>query len=184
MQDVQTSPTGQRYLVCEAFRTTAAAGNPKYAATARVKELRAGPLVVLVLGPDGRLGAAHEVTKPVKTENTYLGEAMAGQQELLVAEAREHPSSLGYLFTQASPDNTRFNAVYLVTDRTLLGKVISRNLGNLAFGGPEPVVTDRLNVANEATRSYFYPAKLGYVLQVDFDAEAKRVELKLVKLNI
>ena len=57
-------------------------------------------------------------------------------------------------------------------------------IGNISFGETGLFTIDKIDGTSNATSSYVYPAKPGYVMMVDYLKKQSQVGMKLVKLNI
>jgi hypothetical protein len=88
-----------------------------------------------------------------------------------------------YQFTQKNDANSQFNVVYINYDKEK-GEATKKVIGNVAFGDNGQFKVDKIDGTSNATSSFLYPAKPGYVMLVDYLKKEKRMGMKLVKLNI
>ncbi|MER2999244.1 DUF6770 family protein [Pontibacter populi] len=89
-----------------------------------------------------------------------------------------------YQFTQLEKDQISFNTAYLNYRDVKNSKVDEKTLVNIIYSGEAAPVTDKMKMTlAKGIRSYVYPAKPGYVLVLNNEVEASKLEMKLVKLN-
>ncbi|UOQ97769.1 hypothetical protein MUN81_21390 [Hymenobacter sp. 5317J-9] len=88
-----------------------------------------------------------------------------------------------YQFTQKNDANSQFNVVYINYDKEK-GEATKKVIGNVAFGDNGQFKVDKIDGTSNATASYLYPAKPGYVMLVDYLKKEKKMGMKLVKINI
>nr|WP_162426579.1 DUF6770 family protein [Pontibacter pudoricolor] len=89
-----------------------------------------------------------------------------------------------YQFTQFEKDQISFNTAYLNYRDVKNSKVDEKTLVNIIYSGEAAPVTDKMKLTlAKGIRSYVYPAKPGYVLVLNNEVEASKLEMKLVKLN-
>jgi hypothetical protein len=88
-----------------------------------------------------------------------------------------------YQFMQKNDANSQFNAVYINYDKEK-GEQTKKIIGNLAFGDNGQFKLDKIDMTSNATASFLYPAKPGYLMMVEYLKKDKKVGMKLVKVNI
>jgi hypothetical protein len=87
-----------------------------------------------------------------------------------------------FQFTQSSADDKNFSVAYL--DFAKKSKTSNTSLVNVMFDYDNIFNTDNIDITpNKKSKSLTYPGKTGYNMIVDYSAEEKAMEMRLVKLN-
>lgn len=88
-----------------------------------------------------------------------------------------------YAFSSVSADRKTFDAAYVNYDRDKEegNKFV---VGNIVYNKEQKLVMDKVDISSKATSHWVMQAKPGYVCIFEYFKKAKKVEIRLEKLNI
>ena len=185
-QSIVRGANGNTYIVVEQFKIVAdgagialnvLSGNRAPA----MSKGKIANMMVFALDPDYKLTnikfyPKDESRAVVPNGGSFMGAGLLGM-------FFKSTGQFDYQFMQKNDANSQFNAVYINYDKEK-GEKTKKVIGNIAFGDNGQFKVDKIDGTSNATNSFLYPAKPGYIMLVDYLKKEKTVGMKLVKLNI
>jgi hypothetical protein len=183
-QSIVRGSNGKTYIVAEQYKVvgdglgialTALGGRSS------VSKGKIANMLVFALDPDYKLTDIKFYPKDPSVAVVPPGGGLMGAG--LLGMYFRQSGQFDYQFIQKNDANTQFNVVYINYDKEK-GEATKKIIGNVAFGDNGQFKIDKIDGTSNATSSFLYPAKPGYVMLVDYLKKEKRMGMKLVKLNI
>lgn len=172
---------GNMYLVAEQYKiVVSGAGIASKALGGKASSMKGkiGNLIIFAIDP---ADALKEVKFYEKEETDCVLPAGSGWYGGgLLGHIIKMESGFDYQFSQLNNDANNFNIAYLnFTDK---GKKTA--LVNVMLDETGSFNTDNIDITSgKRSRSFTYPAKIGYNMIVDYNDKEKLMEMRLVKLN-
>jgi hypothetical protein len=183
-QSIVRGSNGKTYIVAEQYKVvgdglgiamTALGGRSS------VSKGKIANMLVFALDPDYKLTDIKFYPKDPSVAYVPPGAGLMGTG--LLGMYFRQSGQFDYQFIQKNDANSQFNVVYINYDKEK-GEATKKIIGNVAFGDNGQFKFDKIDGTSNATASYLYPAKPGYVMLVDYLKKEKKLGMKLVKLNI
>lgn len=183
-QSIVRGSNGKTYIVAEQYKVvgdglgialTALGGGSS------VSKGKIANMLVFALDPDYKLTDIKFYPKDPSVAYVPPGAGLMGTG--LLGMYFRQSGQFDYQFIQKNDANSQFNVVYINYDKEK-GEATKKIIGNVAFGDNGQFKFDKIDGTSNATSSFLYPAKPGYVMLVDYLKKEKRMGMKLVKLNI
>ena len=183
-QSIVRGSNGKTYIVAEQYKVvgdglgialTALGGG------ASVSKGKIANMLVFALDPEYKLTDIKFYPKDPSVAYVPPGAGLMGTG--LLGMYFRQSGQFDYQFIQKNDANSQFNVVYINYDKEK-GEATKKIIGNVGFGDNGQFKFDKIDGTSNATSSFLYPAKPGYVMLVDYLKKEKKMGMKLVKLNI
>lgn len=148
---------------------------------ASVSKGKVANLLVFALDADNKLTTVKFYPKDESFAVVPPGGGLAGAG--LLGYVFKQTGQFDYQFIEKNDANSQFNVVYINYDREK-GEKTKKVIGNIGFGDNGQFKVDKIDGTSNATASYLYPAKPGYLMVVDYLKKENQLGMKLVKLNL
>ena len=184
-QSIVRTASGKTYIVAEQYKIMAdglgIAAAMLGGGGMSVSKGQIANMFVFGLDPDGKLTDVKFFAKDPSRAFVPSGAGLAGTG--LLGYLFKATGQFDYQFIQKNDANSQFNVVYINYDKEK-GEQTKKVIGNIGFGESGPFKLDKIDGTSNATASFLYPAKPGYLMMVDYLKKEKKVGMKLVKLNM
>jgi len=180
-QSIVRGANGKTYIVAEQYKLVADGLGIAMAMMgqgAGVQKGKIANMMVFALDPSYKLT---DVKFYPKDESQAMLPGIGGAG--LMGMYLKATGQFDYQFMQKNDASSQFNAVYINYDKEK-GEKTKKIIGNMAFGDNGQFKLDKIDMTSNATASYLYPAKPGYLMMVDYLKKDKKLGMKLVKVNI
>ncbi|MBF9142639.1 DUF6770 family protein [Hymenobacter properus] len=184
-QSVVRGSNGKTYIVAEQYKVVGdglgIALSLLGSSTASFAKGQVANLLVFALDPNDKLTDVKFYAKDASKVVIPQYESLSGTG--MLGSYFKRSGQFDYQFIQKNDANSQFNVVYINYDKEK-GEATKKIIGNVAFGDNGQFKLDKIDGTSNATTSFLYPAKPGYVMLVDYLKKEKKMGMKLVKLNI
>jgi hypothetical protein len=182
-QSIVRGANGKTYIVAEQYKIVANGAGIALSMLGggSVSKGHIANMLVFELDPSYKLTQIKFYPKDQSTAVPPPGGGLMGAG--LMGQYFKASGQFDYQFMQKNDANSQFNVVYINYDKEK-GEQTKKIIGNVAFGDNGQFKLDKIDGTSNATLSFLYPAKPGYLMMVDYLKKENKLGMKLVKVNI